>query len=186
MRPFNFDEIKESGTAIAAGNYVCKVVEAADFTDKEYVKLGMEVADGTERGYRFDYYVSYKVEAAGMLKARLHAFADSNPGFLTEPAWNAGQLPLFLGKRVGVCFNEEEWRGNDGEVRCSAKAGDMLDAAKVKDGTAKPARRKGVDGKWRALGEMSPEMAAQQSPAQPYRYQTGAQQVQADDYIPFV
>ena len=174
MRSFNFDEIKESGTAIAAGNYACRVVGADDNPGKEYVKMAMEVASGPESGYKFDYYVSYKVEAAGMLKARLHALSDSNAGFDAEAAWNAGMLPLFLGKSVGVCFNEEEWRGNDGVIRCSAKAGAMLDAAKVMDGSAKAPRRKGVDGKWRDVGDMSPEMAAQEGAAcQPAQHSYG-------------
>ena len=157
MRAFNFDNIApsntEGGNSIPAGVYACKVVGAEDVPAREYVLLSREVAEGDQAGRAFKYYASYKESAAGMLAQRLNALASSNPGFDAKAAWNAAQLGLFRGRRVGVRFDEEEWRGDDGQVRVNAKPGDFVDLALLAGGRAKPPRRRTIDGRWVDLEE---------------------------------
>lgn len=162
MQKINFNDVTEQSegarTKLPAGNYVCSITKFEDCPDKEYARLYVDIAEGEFAGYFSDPFyadkpyahsivMSYKPQALGMLKSRLHAISDSNPGFDAEAAWNgnnpAGQ---FSGRRVGVQFHEEEYIGNDGEPRVNTKPGKLFAVDKLEQ-QAKP-RRKTKDGEW--------------------------------------
>ncbi len=167
MRQIQFDTIAESTggsyQALPAGNYVCTITAMEDVADREYVRMEVDVAEGehagffkgSDRPWKHSTCLSYKDAALGMLKRRLHTISDCNPGFDAMAAFNGGTqaLSLFVGKLVGVCFNEEEFEGNDGEVKTNVKPGDLRLVADVRSGRALPARHKTVSGEWLDIAE---------------------------------
>ena len=168
MRPVNFSNIAESTEGgfdtLEAGNYICTIVSAKDFPAQHYVRLLINIADGPRKGYfSNDFYankpwahniiMSYKETAQSMLKGRLHVISDCNPGFDAEAAWNGCDPQLFVGKTVGVTFNEEEYEVNYGSIKHNVKPGALIRVSAIKDGTAKPARWKRVNGDWVSLEE---------------------------------
>lgn len=182
MRQLNFNSIQEAVEGefkrLPAGNYVCHVTAAEDFAGREYVKLLIDICDGPSAGYfSDDFYkdkpwahgitLSYKDTALNFLKGRLHVISDCNPGFDAEAAWNGGDngLHQFIGKRFGVCFNEEEYETDSGETKVSVKPGALVRIADIANGTARDPRHKKLDGSWVSLEEAREEEAARKSVA---------------------
>lgn len=200
MRKIDFDNIEESTEGgfdrLEAGNYVCTVTAAEDFEKKEYVRLLVDIAEGPREGFFSDPFysekpwahnvvLSYKETAQKMLKGRLHVLTDCNPGFDAQAAWNGGRLDMFVGKSVGVCFNEEEYEGNDGKVKTNVKPGALVRIDDIRDGTAREPRHKRADGTWVSLDEA--KETAGQAVGNGASYAAPAPSAQADGYedIPF-
>ncbi len=174
MRQVNFNDIIESTTGnyrtLPAGNYVCTITAMEDVADREYVRMEVDVAEGeyagifkgSDRPWKHSICLSYKDNALGMLKQRLHTISDCNPGFDAMSAFNGGvaSLAYFAGKTVGVCFNEDEFEGNDGEVKTNVKPGDLRLVADVRSGKALPARHRTIEGKWLSLEDAKRAAAA--------------------------
>lgn len=159
----NFADIVESTGGsfrnLPAGNYVCTITDMTDVPDREYVEMLIDVAEGdykdifkdSDRPYKHRICLSYKDTALGMLKQRLHVISDCNPGFDAQAAFAATHIEYFLGKTVGVCFDEEEFMGNDGEVKTSVKPNGLRLVSDVRAGKALPARHKTIENKWVSL-----------------------------------
>lgn len=146
-----WEEVEEStgGEKLPSGCYVGKIVSAADYPAKEYLRLEIDIAEGefaehfAERRWNGRYwYASYKDSALGMFKAMFLRVEESNPGWKFDgDEHNAGQ---FRGKLVGIVLREEEYE-KDGEVKCSQKIGKLVAAQDVRNGDAKPMGKKLLD-----------------------------------------
>lgn len=96
--------------------------------DKMYIKLIYDIDEGDFAGrYSDDYwsgpdkdyghqiFLSWK--NMGAFKGSIIAIEESNPGFDAMAAFSADKWELFIGKLVGIVLGEEEYIGNDGNVK---------------------------------------------------------------------
>lgn len=124
MRKINFDGVEASAEGsyrqLPPGAYACTILDVSDFEDRQYVQVLVDIIDGEYANYFSDRFyadkpwahrmiLSYRDTALGMLKGRLAAISECNPGFDAEAAWNGGNLGMFVGKAVGVAFRQEEY-----------------------------------------------------------------------------
>lgn len=98
--------------------------------EKQYVKLIVDIVEGDfagefsrdfwageDKDYGHTLYMSWSERALGMLKHTFRAFDEANPGFDSMAAFEADKWGMFVGKRVLVCWNGEEYDANDGSVK---------------------------------------------------------------------
>lgn len=139
MRSVNWNTVEASTEGdfprIEPGAYVCCIGSMEDFASKEYVRMLFDIIEGPHKGYysggfyadkpyAHNLIFSYKDKALGMLKGRLQTIQDCNPGFDAFAAWDAGRLDMFVGRKVGVVFREEEyWDKKTEEFRLGSARG---------------------------------------------------------------
>ena len=92
---------------------------------------------GKEHPFAHHIFLSYKDTALGMLKGRLQAIQESNPGFDPFAAWDAGRLDMFNGRILGINLQEEEYERNDGETGTRLTVCQVIPAQDVRDGKIK-------------------------------------------------
>ena len=143
MRSINFNDVEASTEGgsyqqLPAGAYVCAITAMEDVADREYVRMAIDIVQGEYANYFSDQFyadkpwshsivLSYKDPALPMLKGRLQTITQSNPGFDSEAAWNAGALHMFVGKAVGVVFRAEEYLDKKtGEFKIGSPRPDRL------------------------------------------------------------
>lgn len=129
MKKVNLSNVQEStdNARLAPGGYVCKITKVEDNPKKEYLYMEYDIAKGDFAGYyealndrlgfwggRF--YKSYKETALGMFKRMCSAVSSSNNGFVFDGDTNADESTL-VGKLIGLVLCEEEYIGNDGNVK---------------------------------------------------------------------
>lgn len=126
----NVQEAKDGVTKHPAGPYSCKITAVEDFPEREYLKITFDIAEGEYAGYyskgREDhpdwawygsYCKSYKPKALPMFKRFCSAVSKSNKNYTFDGgAANADEKTL-VGKKIGLTFQEEEYYGNDGELK---------------------------------------------------------------------
>jgi len=145
LKPNNYDATKEYGSyeTLPAGNYIGKVVmveEAISKTNKEMLKIYLDIAEGEYAGFFQELYRDDTREEKKWpcivnqltqdkngncnrgLKTFISAVAASNPGFDPNAVWGDNFCNCFRDKRVGVSFREEEWINQNNEKRTSVKA----------------------------------------------------------------
>lgn len=96
--------------------------------DKQYVKLVYDVAEGDfagrfsddywygeDKDYGHQAFLSWK--NMGAFKNFIQCLDESNPGFDALAAFNADNWTMFVGKKFGAVFGEEEYRANDGTIK---------------------------------------------------------------------
>lgn len=141
---------------LPAGPYVARIQTFVDNAAKQYVEATFDIAEGDKAGFYSDewaathpfahhFFLSYKDSALGMLKGRLQAIQDSNPGFDAFAAWDAGRLDMFMGRLLGVNLQEEEYERNDGEVGTRLNVCQVIPAQDVRDGKVKARDVKKLD-----------------------------------------
>lgn len=128
MKKLDLANVKEDeGRRLVAGGYVCKYVTVKDYPDKEYLYMEYDIARGDYEGYyaslneSFGFwggkcYRSYKEKALPMFKRMCSAVSKSNNGFVFDGDKNADEKTL-EGKLVGIVLGEEEYVGNDGNLK---------------------------------------------------------------------
>lgn len=161
MRNINWTSVQASTDGgfekLPAGPYVVRIEYMEDYPQREYVELVYDIAEGEHKGYYSDdwgkshpyahhLFLSYKDRALGMLKGRLEAIQQSNPGFDPFAAWDAGNLALFNGKLLGVNLQEEEYRRNDGDIATRLNVCQVVPADKVRAGEVRARDVKRLDG----------------------------------------
>ncbi|WP_028263912.1 hypothetical protein [Atopobium fossor] len=143
-------EITESSddfTRLPAGPYVAKIIDVKDNESKEYLEIVFDIAEGGYAGFYSDdwgkthpyahhFFMSYKDSAFGMLKGRLNAINDSNPGFDGFAAFDAGREDMFVNRLVGLNLQEEEYE-YEGKVRTRLNVCQVVAADKVRNGEIK-------------------------------------------------
>lgn len=145
----------EGGNRLPAGPYVCRITEMIDNLQKEYVEVIYDIAEGEHANQYADdwgkshpfahhFFLSYKDKALGMLKGRLEAIQDSNPGFDPFAAWDANRLDMFTGRIVGLNLQDEEYEYN-GEVKTRTNVCQVVPAQDVRDGKIKTRDKKTLD-----------------------------------------
>jgi hypothetical protein len=151
MTKRDWDAVEEYGESnfrrIEPGCYVAKIVYGEDLALKEYSLFLYDIAEGDFAGYYNDSYYadkdyahriirSYKESALGFYKGFFKAVEKSNPGWqFNGDEHDARQ---FEGRRIGIVLQEEEYIGNDGELKIRLNVAKTVSADDVRDGTVLP------------------------------------------------
>lgn len=107
---------------IVPGGYIAKITTVEDYTDKEYLKIEYDIAEGEFKNYYVELYSSkgfwggsffksYKEKALPYFKAFITAIENSNKGYRFDN--NENKL---VNKFVGLVVGEEEYQKNDGSI----------------------------------------------------------------------
>lgn len=129
MKKVNLSNVQEASdnTRLPAGGYICKYTKVEDFPKKEYLLMEFDIAKGDFEGYYQSLsdaygfwggrcYRSYKEKALPMFKRMCSAVNKSNNGFVFDGDANADESTL-IGKLIGLVLCEEEYVGNDGNIK---------------------------------------------------------------------
>ena len=153
----NFEEIKASVDfdSLKPGGYVCTLMVAKDESEKEYLKMLFDIAEGEFAGYYKNLYSqfnfwdgtffrSYKEKALSMFKGFIKAVEESNPGYV----WNWDESTL-KGKKVGLILQEEEFvptgGAHAGELRTHLIVQKVVNVETIKSGKYKVPELKKLD-----------------------------------------
>lgn len=134
MRKIDLTNVEEAKdfTGLPAGAYICTITSAEDLPEKEYLKVGVDIAEGEFKGYYSKrkedhpdwdwgsvgvYCRSYKEKALGMFKRFCSSVSKSNGNFVFDGGTVNADEKSLVGKKIGIVFQEEEYYGNDGEKR---------------------------------------------------------------------
>lgn len=132
MKRIDMTDVKEAGefTRLEAGAYICSIIKAEDIPDKEYIKVTYDIAEGEFKGYFGEmrenhpdwlwagaYVKSYKPKALPMFKRFCSAVSKSNGNFIFDGGQVNADEKTLTGKIVGLLFQEEEYYGNDGNLK---------------------------------------------------------------------
>lgn len=111
-------------------------------SEKSYVKLIIDVDEGEHAGrfsdeywagedkdYGHTLYMSWSPNALGMLKHTFSSLDEANPGFDAKAAFEADQWMMFVGKRLLVEWNGQEYESNTGDTRLRVRPNRALVAA---------------------------------------------------------
>lgn len=129
MKKVNLKDVQEASDnkRLPAGGYICKYTKVEDVENKEYLYMEFDIAKGEFEGYfqgLYDNYGfwggrcyrSYKEKALPMFKRMCTAVSKSNNGYVFDGETNADEKTL-EGKLVGLVLCEEEYVGNDGNIK---------------------------------------------------------------------
>ncbi len=132
MKKVDMTNVKESGdfTKLPAGAYICSIVDVEDVSDKEYLKVTYDIADGEFAGHFNDirkdhadwtwvgaYVKSYKTTALPMFKRFCSAVSKSNGAFVFDGNTVNADEKTLIGKKLGLILREEEYYSNSGELK---------------------------------------------------------------------
>ena len=143
MEKFDFNDVNSTSTGYngpEAGGYVAVITSAVDNQDKQYLMIGLDIADGIYKYYYKDLferagfwglnsYRSYKPKARGFFKAFIEAVEKSNDDFKWD--WNEADL---VNLNVGIVIGLEDYIGNDGKIKTRPRVTDFLPVVDIKDG----------------------------------------------------
>lgn len=157
MKDINWKDVEESKAyaRLTAGGYICKIVDVTDVplnpvTQKgDYLIVLLDIADGkfkdygteTEKrtGKEFGYirvFRSYKESALGMFKSFLKNIERSNPDRFKADLFDNNEKVL-IGLNIGVVLGEEEYIGNDGNVKLRTYADSLTSTDNIRKGKYK-------------------------------------------------
>lgn len=147
MKATNWVEVTGVGNnrVMPAGAYVVTIQDVEDDPRRESLSIIYDVAEGEYKGIYADtpdedswkhrFYERYSDRAKGFFKAFLVALEKSNPGFSIEQWQKASNEKDFIGKKVGVIFNNFHYVSErDGKERTRLEAKMAIPADDVRDG----------------------------------------------------
>lgn len=132
MKKINgFENVQESTSfkRLEPNAYVCKIMNVLDVSEKEYLKVSFDIAEGENKGYfsklfkedtRQDkkwpaagsFIRSYKEKALPMFKGFTNALEKSNKNYTWD--WDESKLK---GKTIVLIIGDEEYLNQKGEKR---------------------------------------------------------------------
>ena len=139
-KPNNYDETQEYGDfqPLELGGHICKImsiVETKSNTNKEMLKIFLDIAEGSQANY---YANQYKSDSRADkkwgcivnqlvkdndgntnrgLKTFITSVEKSNNGFTVS--WGTNFAACFKDKIVGGVFGREQYQNNKGELKFS-------------------------------------------------------------------
>lgn len=132
MKKIDMTNIQEAGefSRPAPGAYHCVIKSVEDISEKEYLKVGYDIAEGEYKDYytnlRKDhpdwawsgvYVKSYKQAALPMFKRFCSAVSKSNGSFVFDGGAVNSDEKTLVGKHIGIVLQEEEYYSNSGDKR---------------------------------------------------------------------
>lgn len=126
MNKVDWENVQEASgyDTPSPGAYMAVICGVEDHEDKQYLKILWDFDDGEYKGSNQETYDragfwpislirSYKPKALGFFKAFKTALEESNPGY----SFDEDDLNAMVGKRLCVVLGEEEYQGNDGNIK---------------------------------------------------------------------
>lgn len=152
MKKFNWNEVKEAGTFLPAGGYVCGITSVEDVPDKEYLMFKFDIAEGEYSNYYRSlneskgfwggsFVKSYKEKALSFFKSMIICFEKSNEGFKF-----VDDEKTFKRKRIGLVLSEEEYEKKDGSIGTRLYVSDFKTVDEIRNGEYKVAELKKLAG----------------------------------------
>lgn len=145
MPKIDFTNVEESSGGsfkrLVPGTYVCRIIDAQLFEDKQYMRIEWDVAAGEYEGIFKDApfavydYLSYKQSSLGMLKHKLSCITESNSGFDAESAFQRDDMASFRGKVFGARVRKRLYTKNDGTDGEGFEIGQWLRSHEALTGT---------------------------------------------------
>lgn len=132
MKKIDMTNVQEAGEfkRPGAGAYICGITKVEDVSDKEYLKVTYDIIEGEFKGYYKEmrennpewawagaYVKSYKTAALPMFKRFCTAVSRSNGNFVFDGNTVNADEQTLVGKKIGLLLGEEEYYGNDGELK---------------------------------------------------------------------
>lgn len=132
MKKIDMTNVQEAGEfkRPGAGAYICGITKVEDVADKEYLKVTYDIIEGEFKGYYKEmrennpewawagaYVKSYKTAALPMFKRFCTAVSRSNGNFVFDGNTVNADEQTLVGKKIGLLLGEEEYYGNDGELK---------------------------------------------------------------------
>ena len=126
MKKINLDNVQEfTRFKNPVGGFICEIKTVEDVADREYLKIGYDIAEALSEDQKefvgmyakrkaerdFDYpttVVSYKENSLPFFKGFVTALENSNKGYKWDNDENK-----FVGKKIGFVIGEEEYEGKD-------------------------------------------------------------------------
>ena len=155
----NWEELVKDGDEVVSfdslpiGPQICKILVVEDKSDKEYLKIQFDIADGDFKGHFKDQkeqfknddwpsggtgYRSYKSTAYSFFTAFIIAVERSNPKFKWD--WDEQKLVNML---FVANFGEEDYLDEvTNEIKTSIKCREFRSIKALKEGTIKPLKKK--------------------------------------------
>lgn len=150
MRPLKgYNEAQASGDfeRLAAGGYVIKITGVTDDSQKEYLAVVYDIAEGPEAGryknepsdndYRHRFIRSYKEKALGMFKAFIQAIDETNGTKFNDRMEKGFPENELVGKLLGAVFGYEEYEANDGNIKERLYLKSCMSADRIRKGDFK-------------------------------------------------
>lgn len=130
-------------TKLQPGGYICQITKVEDFSEKEYLKIEYDIADGEFKKYfkelseKFNFWGgnfirSYKDSALPFFKAFTTAVEESNRGYNFD--YDEHKL---VGKYIGLILGEEEYISKDGELKTRLYVSGTRSVDTIRKGTFK-------------------------------------------------
>ena len=152
-------------TPLPVGGHICKIIGARETKSRngnDMLELAFDIAEGGPNDGRFaerfdglrKNNASAKWPNGGMFRAGIltrdgktnpffkgviTAVQESNPGYTFKAT--GCDVGTMKGKMIGFNFGEEEYKGNDGNIRTSVKAFYAVSVQTVKDGIEPPQKK---------------------------------------------
>lgn len=156
MKQVDITNVQEAGEGkrLPAGGYICEITKVEDVPEKEYLRIEFDIADGEFKGYFKElnasagfwagrYIRSYKPKALPFFKRLCSAVSKSNGNFVFDGGQINSDEKTLVGKIVGLVLNDEEYIGNDGNVKTRLYVVGEHSISDIKDGKYKvPALKK--------------------------------------------
>ena len=130
-----------------AGGYVCTIRDVEDVTDKEYLSIEYDIAEGEFRDYFKElndkhgfwagkFVKSYKEKALSFFKSFCTAVTESNDKFIFDGDKYTDEKTL-IGKRIGLVLGEEDYTKQDGSLGSKLYVAQTLSVDRIRKGDFK-------------------------------------------------
>lgn len=158
----NVEEAKEF-PKLTPGGYIAFIKNVEDVTDKEYLKVSFDIAEGEFKNHFMDLYKSqnfwggsffrsYKESAISFFKGFTTAVEKSNSGYKWD--WNEQKLK---GKLIGIVLQEEEYVPEQGkhagELRTRLIVQEVRSVDEIRKGNFNVKPKKTLENKPNAFAE---------------------------------
>ena len=117
--------VEEAGNfqKVVPGGYICQITSVENVSDKQYLKIEFDIIEGDLKGYYQALFKSkmfwggrfirsYKETALPFFKSFITSLENSNASY----KWD-GNIDKLKGLKTGLILGEEEYVGNNGEVK---------------------------------------------------------------------
>ena len=124
MKQIDLSKVEEAKEfeRVVPGGYVCGITNVKDVSEKEYLLIEYDIAEGPKKNYYrqlfeaknfwgASFVKSYKEKALPFFKGFITAIENSNAGY----HWDSDETKLKR-KLVGLVLGEEEYKKNDGTI----------------------------------------------------------------------
>lgn len=160
-KPKNYDTTEAFGTftPLELGGHVCKIMkveETKSRNGKEMIKISLDIAEGSQKGYYTNQYrndnrtdkkwgcIVYQLteDNDGNTNKGFKTFIDavekSNSNFKESEIWNERFSTYFKDKLVGGVFGREQYEAKDGSLKWSTKCVQFRPVSVIREGVEVP------------------------------------------------